>query len=160
AHGGGGRTREICGDHRVPTGRQGRERQWKRCPLHDRQRSTLRLTRFASNRNDPGAQLSRRPGFDGGMVRSALWFWLLASLVVACRGDGPQAGGPAGGSPPSTQVGTPTEVAVSGPLFDVRSGSKLKVRWLVGEGGARLFDGFEEPLGRCSFSLIKGRTLC
>jgi hypothetical protein len=63
-----------------------------------------------------------------------MWFWLLAPLVVACRGDGPTAGGPGGGGPPSTQVGTPPEGGDERAAVRRPQRSKLKVRWLVGRG--------------------------
>jgi hypothetical protein len=75
----------------------------------------------------------------------------LAAATSGCGNKG--ASTPPAGSPP-------TEVAAAGSMFEVRSGTELKARWLVGEGGARIFDGFSYSDFACSFNWVEGRTVC
>jgi hypothetical protein len=75
----------------------------------------------------------------------------LAAATSGCGNHGVSA--PSPGS-------APAEVAASGSMFEVRSGTALKARWLVGEGGARVFDGFSYGEFPCSFSWVEGRTVC
>src|SRR5688572_21403132 len=93
------------------------------------------------------------------MIRSSAW---LALLAACSSGAGTTRTTLDGAAPPasSTAPANPNQVAPGGPLFEVRSGSKLKARWLVGEGGARIFDGFSYSGGRCWFNWVEERSLC